>query len=97
MAQQHPHTIAVSEIDKAVAAAVQQLQHQQTHAATELARAPLIMGRWIREVQLARPEAEAAAKEITRQVGAKVAGLKAEPFTISGPGGTTMGFVLREE
>lgn len=97
MAQQHPHTIAVNELDKAVAAAVQQLQQQKTHAATELVRAPLIMGRWIREVQIAHPEAEAAAREITRQVSAKVAGLKAEPFAISGPGGTTMGFVLREE
>lgn len=94
---EHPHTISISELDKAVVAAVHQLQHEKTHAATELSRSVLIMGRWLREVQIAQPEAEAAAKEITRQVSAKIAGFKADPFAISGHGGTTMGFVLREE
>ncbi len=54
------------------------------------------MGRWIKEA-LPQAEAETQSKEITRQVTAKVSGLKANPFTVAGHGGTTMGFILVEE
>jgi hypothetical protein len=96
MAEQHPHTISLNELEKAVTAAVHQLQHQKTHGAQEIGKGRLIIGRWI-QTQIPQAEAHAAAQEITRQVTAKVAGLKAEPVAASFPGGSTMGFVLREE
>ena len=54
------------------------------------------MGRWIK-LPLADAQATAAANEITRQVVAKVPGLKAEPFSANFPGGATLGFILHEE
>ena len=96
MAEQQPHTISLSELEKAVTAAVHQLQHQKAHGAQEIVNSRLIMGRWV-QTQIPQAEADGAAKEITRQVTAKVAGLKADPFAASSPGGSTMGFVLREE
>ncbi len=96
MAEHHPHTISLSELEKAVTDAVHQLQHQKTHGAQEIATSRLIMGRWIR-IQLPQAEAHAAAAEITKQVSAKVTGLHGEPFANTFPGGTTMGFVIREE
>ncbi len=96
MAEHHPHTISLSELEKAVTDAVHQLQHQKAQGAQEIANSRLIMGRWIR-TQIPQAEAHAAATEITKQVSAKVAGLKAEPFAVSFPGGSTMGFILREE
>lgn len=97
MASKRPQTITLSEVQKAVATALQQLQHQKTAHASHLATSRLIMGKWIREVNLPQAEADATAKEITRQVDAHVGGLNAEPFAVAGHGGTTMGFVLREE
>ena len=97
MADKHPHTITLSEMEKAVATAVHQLQHQKIHSGPALMKGRTIMGRWVRELHVPQADADAAAKEITRQVSAHVAGLKAEPFAQSGPGGTTMGFVLQEE
>jgi hypothetical protein len=96
MAGHQPHTITLSELEKAVTAAVHQLQHQKAQGAQEIDTGRFIMGRWIR-TQIPQAEAHAAAQEITRQVSAQVAGLKAEPFSESFPGGSTMGFVLREE
>jgi hypothetical protein len=95
----HPHTIALADMEKAVAAAVHQLQHQKAHSSTDLAlaKSSLIMGRWIRQANIPHAEADAAAREITAKVTSQVAGLKATPFSNSGPGGTTMGFVLQEE
>jgi hypothetical protein len=95
MAEQRPHTITLSELEQAVSAAVHQIQHQKTQG--PLAdKGRLIMGRWIEK---AIPEAEAkqAAQEITSQVSAKIAGLHGTPFSVSFPGGSTMGFILREE
>ena len=97
MADKHPHTITLGEMEKAVTTAVHQLQQKQTRSAGELAKGRTIMGRWLRDLHVPQAEADAAAKEITRQVSASVAGLKADPFAVSGPGGTTMGFVLHEE
>lgn len=96
MAEHRAQTITVKEIEQAVNAAVQQLQQQKATHANELARGGLIMGRWIKEA-LPQAEAETQSKEITRQVTAKVSGLKANPFTVAGHGGTTMGFILVEE
>jgi hypothetical protein len=95
MADQHPHTISLSELEKAVTAAVHQLEQQKTHGAQEIGKSRLIIGRWV-QTHIPQAEAHAAAQEITKQVTAKVAGLKAEPFATSFPGGSTMGFVLRE-
>lgn len=92
---EHPHTISLSELEKAVTAAVQQLESQKVHA-TDIAKSRLVMGRWI-QVHIPEADAKAAAQEITRQVSAKVPGLKADPFSVSFPGGATMGFVLRGE
>lgn len=97
MAAKRPQTITLSEVEKAVTAAVQQLQQQKSAHATQLVKSHLIMGRWIRDLHVPQAEAEATAREITRQVSTHVAGLEADPFAIGGPGGTTMGFVLREE
>jgi len=97
MADKHPHTITLGEMEKAVTAAVHQLQQKKTQSAGELAKGRTIMGRWLRDLHVPQAEADAAAKEITRQVGASVAGFKGDPFSSSGPGGTTMGFVLHEE
>jgi len=97
MADKYPHTITLGEMEKAVTAAVHQLQQKKTHSAGELAQGRTIIGRWLREVHVPQAEADAAAKEITRQVCASLAGFKGEPFSSSGPGGTTMGFVLQEE
>ena len=96
MAEQHPHTISLSELEKAVTAAIHQIQQQKTPGAQELAQSRLIIGRWI-QPQIPHADAEAAAREITKQVTSKVAGLKAEPVAANFPGGSTMGFVLREE
>jgi hypothetical protein len=96
MAQQHPHSISLNELEKAVTAAVHQLQQQKTKGAQELAHSRLIIGRWI-QPQIPHADAQAAAEEITKQVTTKVAGLNAEPVAASFPGGSTMGFVLREE
>jgi len=96
MADQHPHTISLSELEKAVTGAVHQLQQQKTGGAQEIAKSRLIIGRWIKG-QISEADAHAAAREITRQVTAKVGGLKAEPFSTNFPGGSTMGFVLQEE
>jgi hypothetical protein len=76
---------------------VQQIQHQKTSHATELAKSSLIMGRWVRDLHIPQADAESTAREITKQVSTHVGGLNAEPFAIGGPGGTTMGFVMREE
>jgi len=92
----HPHTISLSELEKAVTAAVKQLEHQKAQGAQDLVKSRLIMGRWV-QTQIPEAQAKAAAQEITRQVSAKVAGLQGEPFHLSSPGGSTMGFVLREE
>jgi hypothetical protein len=97
MPDKHPHTITLGEMEKAVTAAVHQLQQKKTHSAGELAKGRTIMGRWLRDVHVPQAEVDAAAKEIARQVSAHVAGFKADPFAVSGPGGTTMGFVLQEE
>ena len=97
MPAKRPQTITLSEVDKAVKAAVQQIQHQKVSHATELATSSLIMGRWVRDLHIPEAQATATAKEITKQVSAHVAGLNAEPFAIGGPGGTTMGFIMREE
>jgi len=97
MAAKRPQTIMLSEVEKAVTTAVQQLQHQKTIHGAELAKTSLIMGRWVRDVHIPQSDAETAAKEITKQVSTHVAGINAEPFAVGGPGGTTMGFVLREE
>ncbi len=92
-----PQTISLNEVEQAVAAALQQIRQQKATHANELSRSQLIMGRWIRDLEVPQAEAEATAKEITRQVEAKVPGLNATPFAIGGRGGTTMGYVLREE
>jgi hypothetical protein len=98
MASKRAQTITLSEVEKAVATALQQLQHhQKTAHASQLASSRLIMGKWIRDLNLPQAEADAAAKEITRQVDVHVGGLNAEPFAVAGHGGTTMGFMLREE
>lgn len=97
MAAKRPRTITLSEVEKAVTAALQQIQHQKSSHVTELARSSLIRGRWIRDLHVPQSDAEATAREITKQVSTHVAGLDAEPFAIGGPGGTTMGFVMREE
>ena len=89
---EHPHTITLSELEQAVSSAVHQVQQQKTLASA----GRLIMGRWI-EKALPEAEAKKAAEEITRQVSAKIPGLKGTPFSISGHGGSTMGFVMREE
>ena len=96
MAEKQPHSISLSELEGAVTSAVQQLHQRRAQHAQDISRSPFIMGRWI-QVQLPQVEADAAAQEITREVSAKVAELKAEPFAASFPGGSTMGFVLREE
>ncbi len=96
MAENHPHTISLSELEKAVTAAVHQLQQRKTLGAEEIGKGRLIMGRWV-QTHIPQAEAHAAAQEITKQVAAKITGLKAEPFATSFPGGSTMGFVLREE
>ena len=90
------HTISLSELETAVTAAVHQLQQHRTAGAQEIGKGVFIMGRWVK-VQIPQADAHAAAQEITKQVSAKVAGLKAEPFAASFPGGSTMGFVLRED
>jgi hypothetical protein len=95
MAEHQHHTISLSELEKAVTAAVQQLEHQKAHGAQDIAKGRLIMGRWL-HTQIPEEQAKAAAHEITKQVSAKVAGLKAEPFSVNFPGGSTMGFVIRE-
>ena len=41
MAQKRPQTITLSEIEKAVTSAVQQVQHQKTLTGADLARAAL--------------------------------------------------------
>jgi len=97
MADKRPATITLSEVEKAVTAAVHQLHQKKTQSAGELATGRTILGRWIRDVNVPHAEADAAAREITRQVSASVAGFKGDPFSVSGPGGTTMGFVLQEE
>jgi hypothetical protein len=89
---EHPHTITLTELEQAVAAAVKQVQQQKTLASP----GRLIMGRWI-DKAVAEAEAKHASEEITRQVTAKIPGLNATPFSISGHGGSTMGFVMREE
>lgn len=91
----HPHSISLSELEKAVTSAVQQLEHQKAHGAQDIAKGRLIMGRWV-HIHIPDAEAKTAAQEITRQVTAKVPGLKGDPFSVSGPGGSTMGFVIRE-
>ena len=96
MAEHSPHTISLSELEKAVTAAVKQLEQQNAQGALEIGKSRLIMGRWIRS-QIPEAQATAAAQEITKQVSAKVPGLKGEPFAVSFPGGSTMGFILREE
>src|SRR5437899_9723703 len=97
MAEQRPHTVALHDLEAAVSAAVQQVQQHKAHgpALTELGKSPLIMGRWIKTA-IPEVEAKEAAAEITRQVGAKVPGVTGTPFSIHGPGGTTMGFIIRE-
>ena len=95
MAEHQPHTISLSELEKAVTAAVHQLQGQKTHGAQEIGKSRLIIGRWV-QTHIPQTEAHAAAQEITRQVSAKVPGLHGDPFAVSFPGGSTMGFVLRE-
>ncbi|HEY6392224.1 MAG TPA: hypothetical protein VIX89_13145 [Bryobacteraceae bacterium] len=97
MANIRPTTITLSEVEKAVAAAVHQLRQHKTQSGAELMKGRTIMGRWIREPNIPQAEADAAAKEITKQVSAHVAGFKGDPFSSTGPGGTTMGFVLQEE
>jgi len=94
MAQQHPHTISLNELEKAVTAAVHQLQKQKTHSAQELVQSRLIIGRWI-QPQIPHADAEAAAREITKQVATKVPGFNVEPVAASFPGGVTLGFILR--
>ena len=96
MAVHPPHNISLGELEKAIKSAVQQLEHHKVHGATEIAKSNLIMGRWIK-LPLADAQATAAANEITRQVVAKVPGLKAEPFSANFPGGATLGFILHEE
>jgi hypothetical protein len=96
MTPKRPQTITLSEVEKAVGTAVQQLQHQKAGGAPQITSSRLIMGRWIREA-IPQAEADAAAKEITRQVDAHVPGLNSQPFAAAGPGGTTMGFILLEE
>lgn len=90
---EQPHTITLAELEKAVSSAVHQVQQQKALAAFP---GRLIMGRWI-DKAISEAEAKQAAEEITRQVTAKVSGLKATPFSVSGHGGSTMGFVMREE
>jgi hypothetical protein len=97
MSAKRPRTITLSEVEKAVTAALQQIQRQQTAPGEKLAKTSLIMGRWERDRQIPQSEADVAAREITKQVSTHVAGLNADPFAVVGPGGTTMGFVLREE
>ncbi len=96
MADQRPHTITLHDLEAAVTAAVHQVQQHKAHTLSELAKSPLIMGRWI-EKPIPEAEAKEAAAEIARQVGTKVAGITGSPFSIHGPGGTTLGFILREE
>jgi hypothetical protein len=96
MAEHHPQKITLSELEEAVSAAVHQVQRQKKVTLQADAKGHLLMGRWIKE-HLAEPEAKAAAEEITRQVSAKLPGLKGTPIATSGPGGSTMGFIMREE
>ena len=96
MTEHKPHKISLNELEEAVTAAVHQLQQRKTHGAQEIAQSRLIIGRWIQQ-HIPQPEAHAAAEEITKQVTAKLAGLKADPVAASFPGGSTMGFVIREQ
>ncbi len=96
MTEHNPRKISLNELEEAVTAAVHQLQQRKTHGAQEIAQGRLIIGRWIQH-HIPQAEAHAAAEEITKQVTAKVAGFKADPVAASFPGGSTMGFVLREE
>jgi hypothetical protein len=97
MAEHHAHSISLSDLEKAVTAAVKQLEQQKTLAAPEIGRGPFILGRWI-QPPILEAQAKAAAEEITRQVSAKIAGLNAKPFFATHPGGgTTMGMVMHEE
>ena len=93
------HTIALKEVEAAVAAAVSQVESLKAH--TNLSKEPIIMGRWLRDAHFASPaglaDLTAAAQHITDQVNAKVAGLKATPFAQAGHGGATMGFILHVE
>lgn len=53
---------------------------------------PIILGRVIKNLE---GNPAAIAKRVTADVSAQVKGLKATPTVIPGPGGTTIGFVIR--
>jgi hypothetical protein len=96
MAEHQAKKITLGELEAAVSAAVDQVQRQKNLKLQADAKGHLLMGRWIKE-NLAEPEAKAAAEEITRQVSAKLPGVKGTAIAITGPGGSTMGFIMREE
>jgi hypothetical protein len=89
--------ITLTDLEKAVKTAVQELQKQPARVAAFQSVRPTIMGKWIRDANVPEAEAQAAAAEITRRVSAEIPGLKLTPFSVSGPGGTTMGYVMSEE
>ncbi|PYS23611.1 MAG: hypothetical protein DMF72_08655 [Acidobacteria bacterium] len=80
-------TIRVADLAAAVERAI---------AGTDIKKFPggIIMGRMIAE-ELAKREANAAAKQITAQVAKAVPGVKFEPKVVIGGGITTMGFIFR--
>jgi hypothetical protein len=92
----HPQSISVGQLQSAVAAAVKQIQQQKALTIPEI-KGPFILGRWI-EPPISAEQANAAAREITKQVSAQIPGLQVKPFSASHPGGgTTMGMVMSEE
>jgi hypothetical protein len=94
---EHPHSISLSDLQSAVAAAVKQLEQQKTLVAPQIVKGPFILGRWI-EPHIPEAQAKAAAEEITKQVSAKMPQLKVKPFSSSFPGGgTTMGMIMHEQ
>ena len=56
----------------------------------------LIMGRMIRESLAKQIDVNAAARSITRDMGASMPGFKLTPKVFSAGGITTMGFIARE-
>jgi hypothetical protein len=92
MSDGQARSISIGELEKAVTAAVQQVQQQKKLAAIKM---PIILGIWFKDFVPA--EAQVVASGITKEVVRQLPGLQAKPFHQSQPGGTTIGFILEEE
>jgi hypothetical protein len=102
LAQSSAHTIDLTDLENAISSAVEQVKSQKLAGVPDLAKGPLITGRYIREASTTlHAEAEGglqqAAEHITRQVNSKVPGLNAKPIVEKGIGGILLGFILREQ